>query len=654
MNFRRKTAVSLLLSIALCLPLFAQQVNIPDPNLHGAIRDALNLPDDAPITQVAMQRLTKLEPRFRGIQGITNLSGLEFATNLEHLDLAMAPISDLAPLANLAQLRTLWIWGCEISDITPLANLTGLTNLDLSYNRIADINPLANLTSLVYLLLRGNRIVDVSPLVHLTNLELLYIQGNLIADHSPLDGLPLIDFRYDEACEMSPSVPVLNRIGNRTYPSVFTFWGGILNRPQLSEVEDSAMHDLLCCPQFGLDFGGTPDNPKMVVERGSLEEALQQRDEFFSINPNMIFIVQLQFREALRSNYPDDWPYWLRDAQGKIAPGWNSQQSPPTPDGLINFTHPGFQDRIVAQAVAVSKCGLFDGIFFDWWHDDTAILHDGRSLAYVGAEAEQRARDNIIQRIRAETRPDFLIMGNRNRHIMPKTGHYMNGSFMETILPHDEDAEDIERGLTRVENSLLWLEQNLRKPRINSLEGSSISTEPPDSSTNLRWMRALTTLSLTFSDGYVLFSEPRNHDHYWYDFWDADLGRPVGPKTQLYDEDIPGLYIREFTNGWAVYNHSGTQQVVTLPEEAQAVASGWAGTEHVLPNLDGEMYLKAVVSDQSPVTSKNPADVNGDGAVNILDLTLVAQALSTDKAEGDVNGDGVVNVFDLVFVANQF
>ena len=119
---------------------------------------------------------------------------------------------------------------------------------------------------------------------------------------------------------------------------------------------------------------------------------------------------------------------------------------------------------------------------------------------------------------------------------------------------------------------------------------------------------------------------------------------PVGTKAQLTDEDIPGLYIREHTNGWAgLQTTVALSKLWTLPEEAQAVAGGWAGTEHVLPNLDGEMYLR--------VKPKNPADVNGDGIVNILDLTLVAQALGTDKAEGDVNGDGVVNVFDLVFVA---
>ena len=47
----------------------------------------------------------------------------------------------------------------------------------------------------------------------------------------------------------------------------------------------------------------------------------------------------------------------------------------------------------------------------------------------------------------------------------------------------------------------------------------------------------------------------------------------------------------------------------------------------------------------------NPADVNGDGVVNILDLVAVAQGFGTDSLEADVNGDGVVNVFDLVQVA---
>ena len=50
-------------------------------------------------------------------------------------------------------------------------------------------------------------------------------------------------------------------------------------------------------------------------------------------------------------------------------------------------------------------------------------------------------------------------------------------------------------------------------------------------------------------------------------------------------------------------------------------------------------------------------DVNNDGVVNILDLTLVAQHIGTSNPSNrraDVNKDGVVNIQDLVIVANAF
>ena len=90
-------------------------------------------------------------------------------------------------------------------------------------------------------------------------------------------------------------------------------------------------------------------------------------------------------------------------------------------------------------------------------------------------------------------------MGNTNRDQIPKTGQHINGSFMETNIPHDVTGDHLEALLTEVENSLLWLDTNLREPRINALEGTGVPTESPDSPANLRWMRAFTTLSLTHS-----------------------------------------------------------------------------------------------------------------------------------------------------------
>ena len=53
------------------------------------------------------------------------------------------------------------------------------------------------------------------------------------------------------------------------------------------------------------------------------------------------------------------------------------------------------------------------------------------------------------------------------------------------------------------------------------------------------------------------------------------------------------------------------------------------------------------------------SDVNVDGVINILDLTLVATNLGTTPTADqtpntDVNGDGTVNILDLTLVASHF
>ena len=485
----------------------------------------------------------------------------------------------------------------------------------------------------------------------LTSLEFLEIQENRITDHSPLDALALSHFIYDQTCEMPPP-PLEPRLENRNYPSIFARWSGfgwlpVSNRPDLSDAENLALHDLrLTVIKFGLNF---LDGHNEFTMLGDIDEAIRQRDELLSINPNMIHLVTIDHRATELHRFPKDWPGWIRDEHGEIfIEVWQGQ---PENAGLLDFRQPIVQDIIVQQAIAVSKCGLFDGIMFDYWSESSPVLvgWDGtRSHFFTSEEEEIQAREIIIQRIRAETRPNFLIMGNTNDRIIPITGPYMNSGFMETTFLLPKNVARLDESVIRAENALKWLETNLRKPRIIALDTYAIPSEAPDSPTNLRWMRALTTLSLTHSDGYVGFvgHGTSTFGSYWYDFWDADLGRPVGEKAQLYDEDISGIYIREFTNGWAVYNRSGVSQEITLPESVTGVASGVEGTTHTLPNYDGEMYLRA--------KPKNPADVNEDGVVNILDLTIIAQGLGTDSLKGDVNGDGVVNILDLVFVANQF
>ena len=440
-----------------------------------------------------------------------------------------------------------------------------------------------------------------------------------------------------ELCD-TPPLPLQERLDNRNFPSVFSAWGGlgwspVLNQPHLSDLEQMAQHDLYwCCLMWNHDFyqnGDTLEVREVVPHRGQ-GTSTSYRDAYIEQNPNMVFLAGIDMAWEELGIFPDDSPYWLRDKDGNIIKKYGG--------GWVDLSHPDVQERSIQKAVAISKCGLYDGIFMDIWNE-----------LYRNPPSNQEGIVTILKRIRERVHPDFLIMVNSNNQRVPDAAPYINGLFMESGVPGK--WEDPSEGFTVLENTLSWAEANLRSPRINALETDALRDEPLDSPTNLRYMRAATTLSLTFSDGYVLFriddwEGVHMHWHYWYDFWDADLGRPIGPKSALYDEEILGLYIREFTNGWAVYNHSDAPQAVVFSDDVQGITSGWKGTHHVLPNLDGEMYLRIKVG--------IPGDVNKDGIVNILDLTLVAQAFGTNNRNADVNGDGVVNVFDLVVVANQF
>ena len=649
--------------IALCIwggVASAQVVEIPDPNLESAIREALQPPARQPITEQNMAQLEVLNAKSSHIVDIT---GLEYATNLRWLSihknevqditplatlinlktliLADNPIANLGPLANLTSLEHLSLPGVVITDLTPLFNLTQLKELYLAHCQISDITPLANLTQLITLDLSWNQIVDVSPLANLTALESLWINRNWIVDFRPILGLSLTELQYDEPCVL-PNLPIHDRLENRSLPSIVQGWDNtILNLPALSYEELTAYHDLYWgILPFGLRFRLTLDGYQVT---GDIERAIAERDELVAKNPNMLFLAEIRQRDAHSpSQYREDWFGWLRDDAGNRVRNYDHSDV-----YLIDFRRPEVQDIIVEQAISVSKCGLYDGIFFDWWQENGGTLTTygtNPRVSYSTPEEERQARLTILKRIRDRVPNDFLILCNSGRRKLPLSAPYINGNFMETFYREEYYTHD---DIIEIETNLIWLEANLREPQINCLRGKGIPTEPPDSPNNRRWMRVFTTMSLTLSDGYALYVTgiyEQYQSHIWYPFWDADLGQPVSPTTQPY-QDIEGLYIREFTNGWAVYNRSGQAQTITLPSSASSVSdrgNNAASLTHLLPDLDGEIYI----------ATRSFADVNGDGRVNVLDLVQVANGFG--KSTPDLNDDGAVNILDLVFVSQQF
>lgn len=159
-----------------------------DQHLKTAVEDALWISDPTPTDMLGLTVLTCIDA------GITDLTGLEYATNLQKLNLRMNHISDLSALSALVNLQTLNLSKNEISDLSGLSNLAGLRELDIHLNRLSDISHLSGLSSLERLILRWNQVSDISALSHTTNLRWLTLQENQVSDVLPLSGLALLEY----------------------------------------------------------------------------------------------------------------------------------------------------------------------------------------------------------------------------------------------------------------------------------------------------------------------------------------------------------------------------------------------------------------------------------------------------------------------------
>jgi internalin A len=167
----------------------AEPVIFADQGLKTCVEEHLGVADPTPTDMLALVQL------FAAGKGIESLSGLEYATNLTHLnagefyDSSVWPpvlhtnrITDISALLGLTRLSWLHLGGNQIVDVTPLSQLVSLQTAILYNNRIADVAPLADLHNLTFLDLDNNQITDAGPLSGLARLRWLSLSNNRIAD----------------------------------------------------------------------------------------------------------------------------------------------------------------------------------------------------------------------------------------------------------------------------------------------------------------------------------------------------------------------------------------------------------------------------------------------------------------------------------------
>ena len=674
-------------------------VHIPDPNLRAAIAEALGKSPNAPITVEEMERLTRIEARNNGIQDLT---GIQFATNLDVLNLGRwgdhgNQVSDLSPIAGLTKLRLLYLNNNSISDLSPIAGLINLRLLELRNNPISDFSVLRVLTNLAKLTLQGTLITDLSPISGLTNLTNLNFQSTSVSDLSPVAGLINItelSFSQTTISDLSPVVKLTN------LESIFC-WGHEIS--DLSPLADKTkLREINFC-------GGNISDLTPIAGLTGLKELYIAFEKVSDISP-LAGLTGLTRLDLEDNNISDISPLagltnlkWLKVARNKISDFSPLDGLRANNMKLVWHGNPGFPKggpKIEGPWLWVVLPGTVGETLknTDFLSEASGGAVTEVEIATHGATAGQSVgngvwtshslpltgRDNILDMLEREIR-DGTVYGSVTLHSPreQKTTMYVGGDrgarvwlngalIYERLHWHHHNTGDYTDffpvTLKQGRNVLLVAVHT----RGNGFFGFESGAEYTVANSGVSYTFSKTPIHL--GDTFTLNIRAENVTDLA--GWQFDIA--FDPAALEAIDVSEGDFLKTnsgttFFQGGSIDNATGK---ITGLSAARLSAQGVSGTGTLL-----QVTFKAKSAGETPLTLDKfefgtgtgeniPAgphevhitveeglatgDVNRDGRVSILDLILVAQQLGKRVSAGspvDINGDGVVSILDLIRVA---
>lgn len=162
---------------------------MPDENLQKKIASQLGIPVDQ-LTKESMTLLRNIDIK-EGSEPISNIKGLEYATEVTNLNIAEGnPISDFSPLENMVKLAFVAITTPSLNDANFPQLADSVTYLSLQRTSITSksLVKVANIKSLIYLQISETKgIESIEPLTKSEKLESLLMQFTSVSDFRPIN-----------------------------------------------------------------------------------------------------------------------------------------------------------------------------------------------------------------------------------------------------------------------------------------------------------------------------------------------------------------------------------------------------------------------------------------------------------------------------------
>ncbi len=684
-------------------------VQIPDPTLRIMIAEELGNSPNAPLTVEEMKGLGTLLSLDRRVQDLT---GLQLATSLTHLELDNSRISDLSPLGGLKNLEFLEVHG-ELSDLSPLAESINLRGLDIGGTNVTDLSPIAGLINLRSLDIGGTKLSDVSVLAGLTNLEELTISELDISDLSPLTGL--IN---------------LKRVHfSGTNRSVMSFVAGLINLEYISFSTDG-FSDI--SPLAGLTnlkgivtWGNPISDLSPIAGLTTIERLDICGAELSDLSP-LAGLTNLKELYLVHSGISDIAPIANLTRLTRLNIGLNHISDISPLAGLTNL-----------KWLAVDNNDISDFSPLDALRANTKIVwHDNPGYPKGGSKIEGPWLWVNVPETRLERGADLLSEATGGRvteeriatngatvgkpvgsevwiaNILPSTDRNNIGNMLSdgviygTVSLYSPREQQTRMHVGNDEGLKVWLNGDLVYEALGGKEleldfndffpvtlrqGKNVLLVAVSSSSAetgaFFGFESGTEYTVATGIGYAFSEMPtRVGDNFTFDIraenvsdlagWQFDIA--FDPTVLEAIEVSEGDFLT--TNGGSTFLQGGridnTAGTITGLNAALLSDSGASGSGSILqvkfkPKSEGETTLVlqnflfgSFTGDNIPAgpleitftvnERRRTGDVNRDGVVNILDLILVARQLGKSvpaNSPVDVNGDGIVNIFDLTLVA---
>jgi len=252
----------------------------------------------------------------------------------------------------------------------------------------------------------------------------------------------------------------------------------------------------------------------------------------------------------------------------------------------MNIIDPAYPEAFADEVHAVSKDG-FHGLFLDWWHIHHPIPWRGTRL--------ENAMIGMTDEIRRKVGDDFLILGNTSWRKNSNLVSSINAVFLELYKePYSRSDSFSFTEIAEMEEVIKFHEKHLRYPKLIAFEPWRITdkSDPTNrtSEDNLRFARLYSAMATVIPEhGYILYADNNpdfddgDHDHYYYDVYSVNLGKPVSKYTPI----AQGVAYKKFEDGYIAFNRLEYDVTVNFGDFEVVIPS----MDAVFLNKDGTIYV---------------------------------------------------------------